>query len=237
MLGNKQKYDEDDDENDINKTFNFNEVKTFLKLIKQHKYECFFKLIMTYELSRVELVSLEWKDIDFDNDLINIYPISSKRNNKFYYNWSIEKLKDFKRTFPLLPNVKKLLLEERYKQLMNCNTNEKYNVLNQNFVCLKQDGTRLNFNTLSRNLRAIGRDYDLPQIFLSGLKKSLDEFICRYAGDYDFYRAWTRFDCAFKSPRHIYDNFNLFKNKFFLNAINSLLESSEQTKKSKDMEM
>ena len=41
--------------NEINneKTFNLKQTKAFLKACKGNKYECFFKLIMTYGLSRI----------------------------------------------------------------------------------------------------------------------------------------------------------------------------------------
>ena len=53
--------------NEINdeNTFDLKQTKAFLKAIKGHKYECFFKLIMTYEISRLELVNIKWEDIDF----------------------------------------------------------------------------------------------------------------------------------------------------------------------------
>lgn len=64
--------------------FSMREVKTFLKASKGHKYEVYFKLILAYELSRPELLFLEWKDIDFENDTITICPISLVRTNQFY---------------------------------------------------------------------------------------------------------------------------------------------------------
>lgn len=74
-------------------TFTNEEAKQFLKVIKGHKYECFFKLIMTYQISRIELVCLEWKDIDFENNTITIYSIEQERINKVYYKWKLNKKK------------------------------------------------------------------------------------------------------------------------------------------------
>ena len=224
------------DELNTENTFNLKQVKTFLKSCKGNKYECFFKLIMTYQLSRIELVCLEWKDVDFENNTITIYPISQERTNQAYYKWEMEKKINLGRTFPLLPNIKKLLLEVKEKQEINKIAYEDYDFTNDNYICLKSDGTRLNVNTLSRNLRYIARDNDLPQILLSGLSISLDNFICEKAKDYDYYRAWTRFDCKFKKSINNYKNFNFNRNKKFLNTINDLLECEKQSRKS-DMEM
>lgn len=224
--------------NEINdeNTFDLKQTKIFLKAIKGHKYECYFKLMMTYKLSRIELVCLEWNDIDFENNTITIYQISQKRNNQIYYKWENKKILETARIFPLLPNIKTLLLELREKQLNNSILKDNYNFDNANYVALKDDGTRLNYNTLSRNLRYVGRDNNLPQILLSGLTFSLDDYICQKSHDYDYYRAWTRFDCKIKKYNDLYKNFNLFKNKRFLNSLNDLLEIASQSKKS-DIEM
>lgn len=216
-------------------TFTDRQVKVFLKLIKNNKYEALLKLIMAYEISRTELISLEWKDVDFDNNTITLYPISTIRNQKTFYSWDMTKLIEYKRTLPLLPSIKKLLKKLQENQTINSLENQNYDFSNQNYVCLKKDGTRMNINTLSRNLRYVARDNNLPQILLSGLRLSLDNTICKLARDYDYYRAWTRFDCKQCSPKNIYDNFN-FQNKRFIKSLDEFLDCSEQHSKS-DMEM
>ena len=105
--------------NSQDETFTEKQTKRFLKVIKNQKYECYFKLIMTYQLSRMELISLEWKDIDFENNTISICPVSYVRNTKFYYSWNIQKLTENKRTMPLLPSIKKLLLKLKQEQVEN----------------------------------------------------------------------------------------------------------------------
>ncbi|MDD2227770.1 MAG: site-specific integrase, partial [Clostridia bacterium] len=55
-------------------SFSLDEVKTFLKATKGNMYEVYFKLILAYQFSRLELMSLEWQDIDFENDTITICP-------------------------------------------------------------------------------------------------------------------------------------------------------------------
>lgn len=224
--------------NEINdeNTFDLKQTKSFLKAIKGNKYECYFKLMMTYELSRVELVCLEWDDIDFENNTITIYHITQKRNNQIYYKWDNQKVVETARKFPLLPNIKKLLLELKEQQLKNSISKDNYSFENKKYVALKDDGTRLNYNTLSRNLRYVGRDNNLPQILLSGLSCCLDNYICQKSHDYDYYRAWTRFDCKIKKYNHLYKDFNLFRNKRFLNNLNDLLDIANQNHKS-DMEM
>lgn len=209
------------------KIFSMREVKTFLKASKGHKYEVFFKLILAYELSRPELLFLEWKDIDFENDTITICPISLVRTNQFYYSWISTKHYELSRELPLLPNIKKLLLELKEQQTdIQPETD---------YICLKENRTRLN---VSRNLRYIARDNGLPQILLSGLRQSLDEFICMNSRSYDYYRAWTRFDCIWKGRNDVYGDTNLKRNKKFLEKLNNLIAADDQHSKQKsDMEM
>lgn len=216
-------------------TFDLKQTKQFLKIIKGDKYECYYKLIMTYFMSRVELVCLEWEDIDFENNTITIYHITQKRNNQIYYKWDNKKIIESARKYPLLPNIKSLLLKLKQQQLEDSLSNPNYDFTNSQYVALKEDGTRLNYNTLSRNLRYIGRDNDLPQIYLSGLNVCLDNYICQKT-DYEFYRAWTRFDCKLKTHNNYFKDVNLFKNKRFITNLNDLLETYSQNRKS-DMEM
>ena len=224
--------------NEINdeNTFDLKQTKKFLKAIKGNKYECFFKLMMTYQLSRVELVCLEWNDIDFENNTITIYHITQKRNNQIYYKWDNQKVLETARKFPLLPNIKTLLLELKEQQIKNSISKENYSFENKKYVALKDDGTRLNYNTLSRNLRYVGRDNNLPQILLSGLSCSLDDFICHKSHDYEYYRAWTRFDVKFNKLQNIYANIDLKRNKRFLTNLDDLLDIANQSRKT-DMEM
>lgn len=224
--------------NEINdeNTFDLKQTKAFLKAIKGNKYECYFKLIMAYEISRMELVNIKWEDIDFENNTIKIYPIKQGRNSKFYYGWDCERKTNLVREFPLLPNIKKLLLELKEKQLKNSILRDDYNFNNQEYVALKDNGTRLNYNTLSRNLRYVGRDNNLPQILLSGLSCSLDDFICHKSHDYEYYRAWTRFDVKFNKLQNVYANIDLKRNKKFLTNLDDLLDIANQSCKS-DMEM
>lgn len=218
----------------IEETFNDKQTKQFIKAIKGNKFECYFKLIMAYQLSRPELLNLEWKDIDFENDTITIYPISAIRNSRFYYSWQMTKLKEFKRTLPLLPSIKTLLLEEKEKHELN-ELNENYETSNSNFICLKDNGTRLNINTLSRNFRYVSRDNNLPQLLLSSLRISLDNAIIKFAKSYEFYRAWTRFDCITKRPKNIYVDYDL-NSKRFIKALDDFICQDPKQSKS-EMEM
>ena len=89
-------------------TFTNEEAKQFLKVIKGHKYECFFKLIMTYQISRIELVCLEWKDIDFENNTITIYSIEQERIKQSLLQMDVKQKRKFMQNLSTFATYKKL---------------------------------------------------------------------------------------------------------------------------------
>ena len=97
-------------------TFTNEEAKQFLKVIKGHKYECFFKLMMTYQISRIELVCLEWKDIDFENNTITIFSIEQERINKVYYKWKLNEKRKFMQNLSTFATYKKLTFRFKIKK-------------------------------------------------------------------------------------------------------------------------
>lgn len=217
----------------MNKSFNLKQVKGFIKAIKNNQYECYLKLVMAYQLSRFELLNLEWRDIDFENNTITIHLAKYTGHTKNLSLNEIIKNEKFKRTFPLLPNIKKLLISEQQKQATDLLNTE--NFTNQNYVCIKRDGTRLNINTLSRNLRDIARSVSLPDILLSGLKLSLDDFMSKNSRSTDYYMAWSRFDHKANPSREVYGDYNLTKNSKFINSLNDILEGNQSEKSGCEM--
>ncbi len=208
-------------------TYDLKQIKRFLKGCKGHKFECFYKIIFAYKLSRLEVLNLKWEDIDFDNNKITFYPVKYiKDGTSHKYNWGLEKIEGFARTYPLLPTIKQLLLKEQEKQLKNSIQFSNYNIENADYVCLKPNGDRLNANTLSRNIKYIARDNKLPEILLSGIKNSAKEFFIEKSPNYDFYLCWTRFD-IFERNEDVYQDYNLSK-KSFTNALDNLLNRQNQ---------
>lgn len=207
-------------------SYNLPQTKNFLKSINGHKFECFYKMIFTYRLSRFEILNVEWKDIDFDNDTITIYPVSYIMKGKRKSFTNVKKVPELSRTYPLLPHIKELLIREKQNQLNNLFHNKHYNNENVEYVCLKNNGERLNANTLSRNLKYIARDNDLPEILISGIKESAKEFFVKHISQNDYLWCWLRVDIN-KRRENAYGNFSLLKNKRFTNALDNLIDRTE----------
>ncbi len=223
-------------ENLNNKVYTKLEMQHFFRSIKNHKFECFYKMCFTYRLSRFEMLDVEWENIDFINNTITIYPVSyivgEKQNRGF---WEKVKKTDSARTYPLLPHIKDLLLKEYAKQSKN-KMNFGFNNHYLNFVCIRKNGKRLNANTLSRNLQYIARDNNLPRIRISGLRKTGDKLFYSEELNNDFFLCWSRYDINIKF-KNIYKEYNLFKNKRHIEKLNRFIKTGYKTENANNFEM
>jgi len=200
-------------------------AKKFIKAIKNHKFECFYKLIMTYTLSRNELLNLQWDDIDFENNTITVYAISlDKESGKYKYQRKREKHEELGRTFPLLPCIRKLLIKEREKTTHS-----------SNYVCIRPNGLIINANTLSRNVRMIAKRNKLPETLISGIKKSCHSFFLKNSPNYEFFRCWTRFDIEMRKE-NLYSDFDICTQKRFLNIINNFIDTGNMDLRTKTID-
>lgn len=217
------------------KTYDIKEMKIFFKKSCRHKYELLYKMIFAYRLSRYEILNLKWDDIDFEKNTITIYPVTYLQDNGERVYWNVERVSDLARTYPLLPHIKCLLKEEKRKQVKNLMENNKYSNKNLDFVAVDNNGKRLNANTLSRNIKYIARDSKLPEILISGIKTSADDFFIKNSRSYDYYRCWTRFDITEKR-KNLYGNYSLSNNNYFIKMLDNLI-NQKQISRNSDFEM
>lgn len=192
------------------------DIKQFFKNAKDTKFELELKLAFTYALSRMEILNICWSDIDFDKKTITISPVSFTPNEHSCKNyWDAEKIESMARTYPLLPHIEELLLK-RKKELEKIKPTI-------DFISLDKKGKRMNANTLSRNLKYILEESELPEMLFCEFSKSSNEFILQNARSYDYHRCWIRYDILHKKE-NIYKDYNLTKNNYFLKAFNKLIK-------------
>ena len=160
---------------------NQRELGKFIKTTKG-EHECYLALSLAYLLSRNEVANIEWTDIDFDQDTIAIYSTSLTG----------EKKPEFKRTFPLLPHIKSLLLALRKEQHVNAKLHD-YNPKFSNFIYTHKNGERRNKNALSRNAGYLAEEHGLKLTNLGELNKAMTEFLANQVQG-DLYSYWTRSD-------------------------------------------
>ncbi len=210
-----------------NRTLTAKEIKKFFENCKGHKFECFYKMVFAYRLSRYEMLNLQWEDINFDNDTITIYPVKYVIDHKRAKNyWQKYKNTEFGRTYPLLPDIRNLLIKRMEKQMEN-SKNENFNADNTKYVCIDKNGKLINANTLSRNLKYITKKAKLPTILISDLKHSAEDFFFKKTTSIDFYRCWTRADIL-QRQENVYGDFNLLRGKRFVKELDNLISNERE---------
>jgi integrase len=152
----KKKYLDTDYFSNVQKFKITNGVKKFIleekyieKLIKNtsHPYKTAFVLALYAGLRRGEVCNLEWNDIDFENNLIDIKP-------KMHLKWS-PKTNTSIRKAPIHPYLKEYLLD--LKKISNDKTS---------FVCFyKERFNRLNEQVLTHYVIRIKASLGLPKEF------------------------------------------------------------------------
>lgn len=206
--------------------YNLNQIKKFFKASKGQRFEVYYKMIFAYRLSRYELMNIKWEDIDFENNTILICPVKYINDAAFHYK-TLATIKDerFQRLYPLLPHIKTLLLKEKQKQIQNSKTFQ-FDFSEQNFICIKKNGERLNARTLSRNMKYVAREAKIPQIILPDFRNSLDDYLLIKAQNAEFYRCWKRYDISVHKTNE-YKDVDLFSNKSFLKLVDNITNQTE----------
>lgn len=191
--------------------YNIKDAKKFINSISNHKYEYLFKLAIVYGASRLELLNLQWKDIDFEKNTIDFFAVKYIKDNNYNYQWIIENKINFKRTFPLILNLKELLYDLHLK-----------NKDKNTYVCVNSRGERLTANTIGRNLKQIIERNDLKNVSYSELKDSINDLLFDKSTNANYYQAWKRFDIIVRK-QNIYKNINLSSNKKLARELNKFL--------------
>lgn len=224
-------------ENEFVEQYDENQIKQFFKACEGHKYECYYKMIFAYRLSRLELMNMKWSDIDFVRNAITIHHISRNGIDDYHaYYTHLKRDEEFARTYPLLPHIKDLLINEQQKQLQNSISCTDYDFSNRDYLCVRENGKMMNARTLSRNIKYITRDNNLPECLITGIKDSANEYLFIRAENPNLFRCWTRFDFNIRR-QNIYEDYNLFRNRKFQKLLNSMIDQSSSRQRKEQSEM
>lgn len=189
-------------------------ARDIVTAVKDHKYEYLFKLGIIYGVSKYELLNLKWSDIDFDNNLISFSPVTYIKNNNHNYQWLKESKLEYKRTYPLVENLKEIL-EDKFLE----NKDSEY-------VCVNSSGKRITANTIGRNLKQILSRNNLPIILYGELRDILDDLILAKTINSNHFQAWKRFDILVRN-QNIYEKLNLKLNKRLVRELNKFLANEK----------
>jgi len=160
----------------IAKYYNLEQLEEFFKVLEHERYAYIYLMTAYYGLRRSEMIGLKWGAIDFDKNKIVInHAVAETRLNgkRLIISKDIMKNKTSNRTYPLLPNIKQLLLKEKELQEQNKDWFKKsYNKNEQGYICVNDYGVILKPQYLSSHLEVILKLNNLQKIKFHELRHS-----------------------------------------------------------------
>lgn len=133
-------------------------------------------LCTVYGFRRSEVLGLKWHNIDFENETIWIRETlqqSTKEISGDSNYTSSTKTESSNRTLPMIPQVKKILLEQRERQKRNKEFLKDAYISND-YVCTFDNGKEITPNYLTKKFHTlIEKQNDFPQIRFHDLRHSV----------------------------------------------------------------
>ncbi len=152
------------------------ELKNFLDKIKNTDIAVPIMLIGCYGLRRSEAIGLKWERINFEDNQITIahtVTITSVNHKSVLEKKDIPKNNSSYRTFPLKPIIKNFL-EQAYKQQKENKKLFGNSYLNdENYVCVRMDGSLITPNTLTKKFKKFLQKNNLRGIRIHDLRHSV----------------------------------------------------------------
>lgn len=155
--------------------YNEDEANELLEKAINNPLELIINLATCYGLRRSEILGLKWSAINFDGNTITInHKVTQATVDKKRVLVQKDKLKNKSsyRTFPLIPQVKDLLLKEIEKQSKNKKIYGNTYKNKDNYICVKDDGEIMKPDTITRNFPKFLKQKGLKKIRLHDLRHS-----------------------------------------------------------------
>lgn len=138
------------------------EMTRFLNLLTDEpiKYKAFFYLIAYTGFRRGEMLGLEWKDVDFENNIISLERTSNYTSDKGTYT-DTTKTKRSQRTVKIAPEIMSLLKELReHQDEQALKIGNKW--IENDRLFTTWNGSPMDLNTPYNYLRKFCKAHDLP---------------------------------------------------------------------------
>ncbi len=149
---------------------NFLNKSQAIKLLEDIKNEPIYPMIVLailYGMRRSEICGLQWSAIDFDGNKLLVKTTMVKQKTLVIKNKT--KTESSRREYPLLPQIKELLLDVKQKQEINrAFLGKGYQESDQVFTW--EDGRPITGDYLSKRFAKLKRKYGLPDIRLHDLR-------------------------------------------------------------------
>ena len=143
---------------------------------KESRFDYIYKITTLYGLRRNEMMGLRWQSIDFENNVLtlNHTVVQTRIHGKsVIVKKDSMKNQSSLRSLPLLPIVKKILLEEKAKQEKNKEQfGSLYSKKDLEYVCVDELGVLIRPDTVSGHFKLILKKNKLPTINFHELRHS-----------------------------------------------------------------
>ena len=179
----------------------------------QNVYAVPIVLVATYGLRKSEVLGLKWSSIDFDKNKISInHKVITSSKGKKSVTYCSGTLKTFssKRTLPLLPHLKQMLLRHKKAIQYMCQKHPfRYCKKYLDFVCVNNFGVAYRGNTLYKNFKKILKTLGLPNIRLHDLRHSCASLLCAKGVSIKIAQEWlghAHYQTTANIYTHLYDD-------------------------------
>lgn len=163
---------------------NANEV---LRAFDGHPLEALVYITLYYGLRRSEILGLRWSAVDFDRNTITINHTVVK--NRTIVCKDRTKTESSKRTFVLLDDVRKVLINRKAKQEKD---KEEYGsgYINSDYIFTREDGTLFRPDYITRGFQRVLKKHGLPQMRFHDLRHSTASILYDKGWDLKDSQAW-----------------------------------------------
>lgn len=145
------------------------QMEKFLDAISDEPLALLIKITAIYGLRRSEVAGLQWNSIDFEKNLISI------RHTVVKVDKIVEKDRtktaSSYRSFPLVPEIREALLEQREQQLIN-RTLFKKDYHDSPYIFVWDDGRPISPDYMSHAFKKLLKKYNMPKMRFHDLRHS-----------------------------------------------------------------
>ena len=169
--------------------YNAEQTSQLLDAVKGTLIEGIVTVTVYYGLRKGEALGLKWNAIDFDNNTFEI------RHTVVHYNVTVEKDQtknsESNSSFPLLPEIKEMLLQ--IKAVQDSNRQRLGNTyIDSGYVFTMPNGKRLNASTLWYHFQKVLETNDLPHIRFHDLRHTTASLLLAKGCNVKKIQEWLR---------------------------------------------
>ena len=214
----------------VAKYYNRQQLDRLFACLEDDDYAYIYKMTAYYGLRRSEMMGIKWSNIDFENNMIvlNHTVIQTRLNGKSII-VAKDRMKNSSslRSLPLLPAVKKLLLELKEKQEENkILYKDQYEYKYKDYICVDDLGYRRNPDTVSAHFKLVLKHNNLPIIKYHELRHSCASLLLEEGVSMKEIQEWLGHS-TYNTTADIYSHLDYSSKKKVGKVMNAIFEEQE----------